>query len=42
MFSVKDNRVFVAERFLEMGMDVNLKAKVSEQFHSLQVLPFCI
>ncbi|GFY65043.1 hypothetical protein TNIN_12961 [Trichonephila inaurata madagascariensis] len=25
MYSVKDNRVFVAERFLDMGMDINIK-----------------
>ncbi|GIY12945.1 putative TRP Channel [Caerostris extrusa] len=29
MYSVKDNRVFVAERFLDMGMDVNIKGKDS-------------
>ncbi|GFT80909.1 uncharacterized protein NPIL_130951 [Nephila pilipes] len=29
MYSVKDNRVFVAERFLDMGMDINIKGKVS-------------
>ncbi|KAG8184723.1 hypothetical protein JTE90_019327 [Oedothorax gibbosus] len=27
MYSVKDNRVFVAERFLDMGMDINIKGK---------------
>ncbi|KAF8774112.1 Ankyrin-1 like protein [Argiope bruennichi] len=27
MYSVKDNRVFMAERFLDMGMDINIKGK---------------